>query len=101
MLQEALANVACRDTHDSVFASVIGRGSSKELDTNHTLFQGLEISGDGLLDNVAQELPAPVASSESGAFDNAFQVLPQLGYIGLGFGESQDLRLASVDGVHG
>jgi hypothetical protein len=86
VLQKALADVARRDAHDCVFTSVIGRGSSKELNTDHTFFQGLEIPCDGLLDNINKELPAPVTSSESGAFDDFFQVLPQEGHIGLGLG---------------
>ena len=56
----------------------------EQLDSDDTLFQGLEMAGDGLIDDVLEELAAAVTPFKCGSLDHFFDVLLKQGDVFLG-----------------
>ncbi len=52
MLQKALAHVTGCDPNDRIFTRIVGWGTAKKLYPDDALFQGFEVTGDGLIDDV-------------------------------------------------
>jgi hypothetical protein len=81
MLQQPLAHIACGHAHNGVVPRVIRRRAAKQLDPDHTLFQGLEMTGNCLVDDVLKKLPASVTPFKGGAFNNFLDVLLEQGNV--------------------
>jgi hypothetical protein len=84
VLKEPLAHIAGGDAHNGVVTRVIRRRTPKQLDSDDTLFQGLEMAGNCLVDDVLEELAAAVAPLKCGSFDHFLDVLLKQGDVFLG-----------------
>src|SRR5580698_7293894 len=91
VLQEPAAHVAGGDANDGIFAGVVGRRPAEQLDADHPFFERIESSGDGLIDNVGEELDAAMAASKRLSLSNLLKVRAKRCYIFPGFGNSSDL----------
>jgi hypothetical protein len=77
VLQQALAQVACSDANNRIFAGVIGGSAPEQFHPDDTFFQGIKLPGESLLHDVAEELAAAMTSSEGSAFNNLSKMMPE------------------------
>ncbi|QNI37980.1 hypothetical protein [Edaphobacter albus] len=101
MLEQSFPNVARCHADDGVFAGVVGRGTTEEFDPDHALFQGFEVTCDGLVHDIAQKLSATLAASECGTFHNLTEMLLQLSANLFGPRDALEFDFSFIDRMHG
>jgi hypothetical protein len=79
VLQEPLAHVACGYADDCIFTRVIRRRAPEQFDSDDTLFEGFEMAGDRLVDDVLKKLTASVTSLKCGPFNDFLDVVLEQG----------------------
>jgi hypothetical protein len=104
VLEQAFSDVACSDSNDRIFASVVSRGTPKKFDPNDALLERFKMPGDALINDVLEKLPAAVTPLEGCSFDDVVYVALEEGQISFcpgNFGEVDAVRSAVPCRGHG
>ncbi len=81
-LKQALPNVASRNPDDGVFSRVVTGRAPKQLRSNQSLFQQIEVPIQSLLDDILQQVLAARTRLEDWALQNLRQMSPQFRSVG-------------------
>jgi hypothetical protein len=103
MLEQTLPNITCSHANNCILTRVVGGRAAKELNADETFLEQLEVTGQGLLHNVFEKLPAAVAPFECRTLDYVSQVSAKRGNILFRFSNLRNFgfpRIDWLDGLH-